>query len=49
MLDSKILESEWIEPNTEGDGWGYKLKEGAPPEIAKEFEDWEKEYETHRN
>jgi len=42
MVDAKILESEWVVPNEEGDGWGYKLKEGAPDDVVKEFEEFEK-------
>ena len=37
MLDSSILENAWVEPNTDGDGWGYKLKPGAPDDIKSAF------------
>jgi len=49
MLDAKILENEWVEPNTDGDGWGHRLKDGAPPEVVKEFEEFQKALDTHRN
>jgi len=49
MLDGKILENEWVEPKADGDGWGYQLKPGAPPEIVKEFEEFEMALDTHRD
>jgi hypothetical protein len=36
VVDAKILLSEWVIPNE--DDWGYRLKEGAPADVAAEFE-----------
>jgi len=38
----KILENEWVQELDEydEDGFGYALKEGAPEEFRKEFEDF---------
>jgi len=46
MIDSKILESEWIEPKKTG--WGHQLKKDAPDEVKKEFEQYLKAMKEHR-
>ena len=47
MVDSQILESEWVEPKKSG--WGHQLKEGAPESVKREFEQYQKLLETHRD
>ena len=47
MVDSKILESEWIEPKKSG--WGHQLKPGAPESVKKEFEEYQKALKHHRD
>jgi len=47
MVDSRILESEWVEPKK--NGWGHQLKPGAPESVKREFENFQKALETHRN
>jgi len=46
MIDSSILESEWVEPKKSG--WGYQLKKDAPESVKKEFEAYEKALKSHR-
>lgn len=41
MVDASILNSEWVEPKDNGE-WGFKLKEGAPADVVKAFEQYEK-------
>ena len=48
MIESSILESEWVEPRTDGDGWGYQLKPGAPESVKREFEQFQYNLEHHR-
>ncbi|MCL2200587.1 MAG: hypothetical protein FWB75_01375 [Oscillospiraceae bacterium] len=42
MVDTKILESEWVQPKRDKRGretWGHELKEGAPEDVKKKFQE----------
>jgi hypothetical protein len=46
MVDSSILDSEWVEPKKTG--WGYQLKAGAPESVKREYEQYQKALKNHR-
>ena len=47
MIDSKILESKWVEPKKKG--WGHQVKKDAPESVKREFEQYQKALKNHRN
>ena len=47
MVDSKILNSKWVEPKKTG--WGHQVKKGAPESVKKEFAQYQKALKDHRN
>ena len=40
MVDTSVLDSEWVEPKG-GSQWGFRLKDGAPEDIARQFAEYE--------
>jgi len=49
--EDKILKSQWVEDDPasfESGGFGYKLKDGAPEDFVKEFEEYKTQFlEAH--
>jgi hypothetical protein len=46
MIDSKILESNWVEPKKTG--WGHQVKKDAPENIKQDFAQYEAQLKKHR-